>query len=361
MFFVSLLLSLKKLSLWEKAPIVVLHLEETFNKLNKKRMRRELFDYNNEKHLIISLEGTTLITETGKLGKLRTTKKEFPTLDEAILAFGKKHWEGLKKGFVYHNPNAQKGEAILHKFLSRYYTGALAFAEVGEHFFIYGCAESEDTPDFLLKIDQQGKTESIFELPQPLAWEMKFQKKKNQILLNLNKQFYTFSVEEEVFTPTTEQIKKISPCGKYYVEANDNKVKIFYTENDQLKGTIITEYNYTSIRNVNFSDKYLIVRDVAYSKGLKFYDLETLQLIELKDLIIPEYFTEPQGFFVSPDSRYLVQYIYTRGYLFDLQKEKFLYQFNIEHIVKTCEMQFLDAGLGVHTDNGCFSIYKIEE
>lgn len=324
-------------------------------------MRRELFDYDNEKHFIISLEGTTLITETGKLGKLRTTKKEFSTLDEAILAFGKKHWDGLKKGFVYHNPDAQKGEVILHKFLSRYYTGALAFTEVDKYFFIYGCAENGDAPDFLLKIDQQGKTESVFELPQPLAWEMKFQKEKNEILLNLDKRFYTFSVEEEVFTPTAEQIKKISLCGKYYVEVNGEKVKIFYSENDQLKGTITTEYSYTNIIDVNFSDKYLIIRDIAYFKGLKFYDLETLELLEVKGLTIPEEFPEPRGFFVSPDSRYLVQYIYTRGYLFDLQKEKFLYQFDIEHIVKTCEMQFLDAGLGIRTDSGCFSIYKIEE
>lgn len=324
-------------------------------------MKRQLFDFENDKHLILSLEGNTLTSETGKLGKLRTTKKEFATPEDALLGFQKKFWESLKKGFAYHNPNAQKGEPILHKFVSHFHTGALAFTQAYEHFFVYGCAKNEGDPDLMLKINTEGKTENIFELPQILAWEMKFKKEKNEILMNLDRQIYSFSIENEAFSPSSEVIKKLSPCGKYYAKKEGNKVHIFFTQTNELKGSVPVEYDYFTLKDIHFSDKYLMIRDLAYTKGLKFYDLETLERLEVKGLIIPEEFPEVRSFCISPDNRYLVQQIYTRAYLFDLQQEKFLYEFKIELIYKTCEMQFLEAGLGVRSDNGYFSVYKIAD
>lgn len=322
-------------------------------------MKRQLIDYQNEKEIILTLENQTLISETGKAGKFRTTTKEFSTPEQALSALEKKEWESLKKGFVYHNPNAQKGEAKLHKFISSGYTGALSFVQAADNFFVYGCGKTEKDPDIMLKINQQGETLAEFSLPQPLAWEMEFQKEKNQILLNLDHQPYAFSIENETFTKSSEKIKKMSPCGKYWVECSRNKVKVFSTESQKVIKIIETEYDFLTIESVGFSDKSLIIKDLPMPRALKFYDLQTFNLLEIKGLEIPEQFPEVVGFCVSPDGRYLVQRRYNFAYLFDLQQEKFLYSFKIGHLVKSCKMQFLDAGLGIRTDYGCFSVYSV--
>lgn len=322
-------------------------------------MIRELIDYQSEKQVILTLENNTLTTETGKAGKFRTTTKEFSTPDEALSALEKKEWESLKKGFVYHNPNAQKGEAKLHKFISSGYTGALSFAQVADNFFVYGCGKTENDADILLKINHKGETLGEFPLPQDLAWEMEFQKEKNQILMNLDHKPYAFSVENETFTKSSEKIKKMSLCGNFWAECNKNGVQVFDAKTNKLKGKIPTEYNFVTIESVGFSQKHLIIKDLPTSQTLKFYDLQTLDLVKIKGLEIPEKFPQVVGFCVSPDGRYLVQRHYLSAYVFDLQEEKFLFSFKIGHLVKSCKMQFLEAGLGIRTDYGCFSVYKI--
>lgn len=321
-------------------------------------MKRQLINYQSEKQIILTLDGNTLITETGKAGKFRTTNKVFSTPDEALSALKKKEWESLKKGFVYHNPNAQQGEAILHKFISSGYTGALAFAQAHENFFVYGCGKTENDADILFKINQQGETLGEFPLPKNLAWEMEFQPKNNQLLLNLDLQYYCFDIKTEQFTLTTERIKKYSLCRNFWVECGTNEVLIFNVHNNELKGIIHTEYHFITIESVGFSEQYLIIKDLPSSQALKFYDLQTLELVEMQGLKLSEYFQNIVGFCVSPDGRYLVQrQMFDLAYVFDLKERKFLFSFKIAYLAKSCKMQFLPAGLAIRTDYGCFSVY----
>lgn len=321
-------------------------------------MKRQLINYQSEKQIILTLDGNTLITETGKASKFRTTSKVFSTPDEALSALKKKEWESLKKGFVYYNPNAQQGEAILHKFISSGYTGALAFAQAYDNFFVYGCGKTENDADILFKINQQGETLGEFPLPKNLAWEMEFQPENNQLLLNLEHHPYKFSLENETFAEHSEKIKKMSLCGNFSVKCKRNGVQVFDVKTNQLKGEIQTEYDFISIESVGFSQQHLIIKDLPMSRTLKFYDLQTLDLVEIKNLDIPEEFPSVIGFCVSPDGRYLVQrQMFDSAYVFDLKEGKFLFSFKIAHLVKSCKMQFLPAGLAVRTDYGCFSVY----
>lgn len=323
-------------------------------------MKRQLINYQSEKQIILTLDGNTLITETGKAGKFRTTNKVFSTPDEALSALKKKEWESLKKGFVYHNPNAQQGEAILHKFISSGYTGALSFAQAHENFFVYGCGKTENDADILFKINQQGETLGEFPLPKNLAWEMEFQPENNQLLLNLEHYPYKFSLENETFAEHSEKIKKMSLCGNFWVKCSENNVQIFDTKTNTLKAEIQIEYNFITRESVGFSQKYIIIKDLPTKKRLKFYDLQTLDLVEIKNLDIPEEFPSVIGFCVSPDGRYLVQrQMYHSAYVFDLHEEKLLFSFKISHLVKSCKIQFLPAGLAVRTDYGCFSVYAL--
>jgi len=46
-------------------------------------------------------------------------------------------------------------------------------------------------------------------------------------------------------------------------------------------------------------------------------------------------------------------------YIYDYQNKKYLDSFKIEHAVKTISIKFIDDDLGVRTDYGCFSLYKV--
>ena len=49
---------------------------------------------------------------------------------------------------------------------------------------------------------------------------------------------------------------------------------------------------------------------------------------------------------------------YNRTYLVDLASQN-VHEFEIEHIVKSCEAKFIDENLAVRTDYGCFSLYNV--
>ncbi|WP_249291440.1 hypothetical protein [Campylobacter curvus] len=49
---------------------------------------------------------------------------------------------------------------------------------------------------------------------------------------------------------------------------------------------------------------------------------------------------------------------YNMAYLVDLANQN-VREFEIEHIVKSCEAKFIDENLAVRTDYGCFSLYNI--
>ncbi len=322
-------------------------------------MKRQFINFESEKILVLSIENEKLISETGKEGKLRTTEKAFASTEEVLAAFDKKEWENLKKGFVYHNENAQTGEPILHKFISRGYTGALSFAQTPKGFFIYEAGEydGKKEEDFMQQIDLQGRLLNRFQLPKILAWEMKYNAETDEIMMNLDHISYRFRLEDEVFEKVKEKIKNTSPYGKFWAEESKGQIKVFETETGNLKGTIKTGFQ--KVKDILFSDNYLIANDFYWDKGMKFFDLQTLEEVKREGFDIAEKFPVLQQICLSPDQKYLAQQRVNFVYVFDFQNGELLYKFPIEHLVKTCQMQFVAEGLAIRTDYGCFSVYKI--
>jgi len=43
----------------------------------------------------------------------------------------------------------------------------------------------------------------------------------------------------------------------------------------------------------------------------------------------------------------------------DFNTKTFLHSFDLQHVVKTCNIKFVGEKLGVRSDYGCFSIYNV--
>lgn len=155
---------------------------------------RQLIDYSNQKILNLCIENKTLISETGTTEKLKTTRKEFSSVNEAQENLFKKEWQFLKKGYVLSNPEAQFGEALLHLHVSKVYTGAQAFVATEDGIFIYKDEKDSKTQQELqgafLQIDHKGRILNEISLPKALVWKMYYKAATQEILFNLDHEIF---------------------------------------------------------------------------------------------------------------------------------------------------------------------------
>lgn len=81
----------------------------------------------------------------------------------------KKQWAKLKKGFVHVNPDASRGEARLHRYLGKGYTGALIVASVPGGVLFNRPTENGEV---LVVLDAAGVDVSVIALPaNHLCWK----------------------------------------------------------------------------------------------------------------------------------------------------------------------------------------------
>jgi len=112
-----------------------------------KNVTHQLIERASGNVLSLTLNDKSLMSETGKSGKLRTTEKAFSDLEDARKNFYKKEWEALKKGFVLHNDHAKIGEPLLHIYIGGGYTGCLSFQQTPKGVYVY---KNGDGVDYLV-------------------------------------------------------------------------------------------------------------------------------------------------------------------------------------------------------------------
>lgn len=370
---------------------------------------RNLTDLQTDKVLNLWLEDNVLISQTATSGKLKENRKEFSSAKEAQKALVKKEWETLKKGFVLRNLNVKKGEAILHKFIGGGYTGALAFESLNDEIFIY---KNSGDGDCLLTIDKLGKNLREIALPKPLAWSISRQdenllmdldhdvfrydtkqnsfknlseffscndedksvfmgfadsKKDKNVILSRGKIFITNLKDEILLTRDYKTIVingKIPFCAAVSTDANLlaihtnlNEIELIDTKNGQVVNKISTGFG--RIENMKFlqNDKFLIF--VARDEFIrtKIVCVEVASGNEVQS--ITSNLEEIISLCVSGEGDKLAVIDGLRAYIFSAINFKELLNFELEHIVKSCEAKFIDGNLAVRTDYGCFSLYEI--
>ena len=375
-----------------------------------KELSHQLIDRNSGKVLNLTLKDKTLISEAGKIEKPKTTQKEFPSKEEALKNFNKKEWEALKNGFVLTNESAQIGQPILHKFIGGGYTGSLSFQQTPDGIYVYkNAGQAERLIDQLILIDHSGTLLKEIELPYPLAWNIEYRYETNSLLLDIDHFIYEFDIETNSFknlgNTTGDHTSFVSATNDRTAFATSGQLSIVNNQNEVLwaqdyeietiKGTtpfsgnlsddgkllafhnkvgeiqlinamdgkvltkIIGDFIMVSQMEFTNNNNLLVVREQYGTWGMRYFDLSTNKEIKIKTLEVPEYTKDVKAFCFNSDQSKLVLVQRTTAYVFDFIERTYLHSFEIDHVVRTCDIKFVGDKLGVRTDYGCFSIYNV--
>jgi hypothetical protein len=365
-----------------------------------------LVDVGNDKTAVLALDKNKVSVESGKSGKLKSSEKDFGDKEDAAKFFEKKEWDLLKKGFVLRSDSPGFGEPVLHFFVGGDYTGALAFEKTERGFYIY---KATSDGDVLLLMNADGTLAETVDLPEVLAWDIRFNPWDNSLWLDLDHFIYRYEIDAKRFSKLTDEMDKPASflslsderiayathpalfvadrLGKrifmerFSVEvikgniafcaalSNDGKILAFHNKAGEIvllnagDGQAIKTINgdFVNVEQMEFveGDRRIILREEYGAWKVYFYDVETGSKVDYKSLDIPAYTKEVNEFCLDGKQEKLALRQRDRIHVFDFVNKKLIGSFNAAHMVKTARMRFAGDQLGIRTDYGCFSLYVV--
>lgn len=373
---------------------------------------RQLIDYSNQKILNLCIENKTLISETGTTEKLKTTRKEFSSVNEAQENLFKKEWQFLKKGYVFSNPEAQFGEALLHLHVSKVYTGAQAFVATEDGIFIYKDEKDSKTQQELqgafLQIDHKGRILNEISLPKALVWKMYYKAATQEILFNLDHEIFAYSLRHATFKQLSQNQDQpfsfLSVAANHIAFADAKNFYICDTQHNVLQQdqhTLnIVNGNMVCCGQLSADGRLLALHDevskikiIAAQSGkcletltLDFEMLNDMQFIQNNQSILfwekygtwslrkinlttkkeaffeaslAPYINQINGFCLNQNQSRLAILQRHEIHIIDLIEEKLIGSFRVQHLVRSAHLQFIGELVAVRTDYGCFSLYQV--
>jgi predicted DNA-binding WGR domain protein len=375
-------------------------------------LHHHLFDDATGKIWAIHRTGNKIVLESGKPGKTKTTEKEPATADAADKEFEKKEWYTLKKGYVLRDGHALPGHPVLHYFVGSGYTGALSFANTPKGIYVYkpGLGSAKEDKDHLVRLSEKGVLEETIELPKVLPWDIIYLAAEEALLMDVDHYIFSFSLGSGVFTQLTHQFDKpasfVAAGGKKIAYASHPK---FYIR-QWASGTVLEQEVQTELVNgsIHFcaalskggsamalynmpeqvqlldsnngsliraipvgpgkveqmefvsNDQLLLIR-VLYTGAweVRFFDIKNASEVNFPGLIPPSYSKEVSYFCFNADQSKLVYLQRKKVFVFDFVNKQLLHSFQLAHIVKSAKAGFVGDLLGVRTDYGCFSLYRV--
>lgn len=386
-------------------------IKERFNKSMK---IRHLSNPQTSRLAIFTFSGNSIFLESGKAGSTKVTEKDFPNPEEAEKYLQKKEWEFLKKGFILKNDNPDMGEAFLHYFIGSAYTGCLSFREVPDGIYIYkhGWFNAiDDQQDFLLKIDNKGIIYDTIKLPHILPWNIQYSSEANSLFIDMDHFIYKYDLDKKRFYmladrkkgrwasfvsvvgqkmayATNQQLTVADIHGKVIFQktfdleivagftpfcavlsqkgdilAFHNKtgqIQLLNAENGESIGVINAGFNMASQMEFFENDTRLAIKETYGSWKMRYFDVKTGKEIHYPSLEVPGSNKQVDKFCFNKDQSKLVL-LQQRGdaHVFEMDTQTLLHSFKVEHCVKNALPRFIGEILGVRTDYGCFSLYKV--
>ena len=371
---------------------------------------RELVNFDSGERLRLGVEDKALVSVSLKCAKTKQTKKEFASETEAKKACVKKEWESLKKGFILQDSEAKAGKASLHVYIGGGYTGALSFASLRDEIYVYksgGQKDGDVLGDILVRLDRSGAIKEQIDLPKPLAWDI--QCASENLLLDLDHEIYIFEPKEAKFREISaeQNVKKNSDIASFICSSNgvaifgmygqifafkngeiskigeykcstkshvpilcaalsadasmlalcikENEVQILNAKNGEILSEVRAEFG--ALDKICFLDeKTLLVRKYLENK-LFCVDIKSAKVS--KQPWIKDEYLRVSEFCLDSKAGKLVVIDQSRAYAANLKSGDVRVQFELAHIVKSCEAKFIEGKLAVRTDYGCFSLYEI--
>jgi len=363
-----------------------------------------------DKTCFLKLVGNQVGTETEKAGKSRRTEKVFATAEEAAAYFERQEWGLLKKGFVLHNGAATPGQPQLHCYIGAGYTGCLALAGTPAGLFVYKHGwfrTPTDQQDFMVQLGAAGQVQATIELPTVLAWDMHYQPAWHALVLNLDHTIFSYDLASSQFQMLSASGRSpasfvATAAGRTAFTANNELVVLgadhralfrlpfsiqilrgtvpfaaALAHNGELIALHISpgEVQLRSAFNGNllhtYTGEFGLVRQLAFAGGdqlllllelhgnrLRCFEVAQRQEVELP-LRGGEDWPAAQACCLNADQSRLAVLKGTWVELYDGASWQCLQRFRLAHCVKTAKLRFMDDALGVRTDYGCFSLYRV--
>ena len=369
---------------------------------------RELVNFDSGERLRLSVEDNALVSVSQKGGKTKQSKKEFASETEAKKACVKKEWESLKKGFNLQDSEAKTGEASLHVYIGGGYTGALSFAGLRDEIYVYKSGGQKDggkPSDLLVKLDRNGTIKEQIALPKPLAWHAEHV--GENLLLDLDHEIYIFEPKDakfreilaeqnlkrnneiasficasngvaifgmfgQIFTFCEGKISKLGEykcatknhvpilCAALSADASmlslctkENELQILNAKNGEILSELRAEFGV--LDKICFLDENTLLLRQYLENKLFCLDIKSAKVT--KQPWIKDEYLRASEFCVGAGK--LVAIDQSRGYAINLKSGNTMAEFMLDHVVKNCEVKFIDGKLAVRTDYGCFSLYEI--
>jgi hypothetical protein len=360
--------------------------------------------------LTVTPDQASIDTETN--GKTRRTEKRFATAAEADHYAEQQEWTRLKKGFVLHHNAAAPGEPRLHYLVGGGYTGSLALVgtPLGIYVYQHGWFNSAtDQQDFLLHLDAAGHLQQTLALPTVLAWDAQYQPTWRALVLDLDHTIFAyhldagrfellsapgrspasfvavaagctaFAANDEVVVldperrvrlrlPFTTQLLKGSlPFAAALARSGNSlalhtkpgEIQLRNAHDGKLQRTLTGSFGL--VRQIEFmnNDQFLLVLELHNNGQLHCFEVAQGTEIDL-DLAGSE--NHPgwvQGYCFDAEQSRLVLLRGTWVEVYEVADWRLLQRFRLRHCVKTARLRFVGEDLGVRTDYGCFSLYRM--
>lgn len=363
------------------------------------------------KMYIVSVEGLTMTTEIINKGKSKTTQKEFESNQKATKGYYTKVWANMKKGYIVYNEDAQPGQAMLHRFVTNYYNGGLGFAYTPQGFFVYGTnGQAKDSDDFLLLLNARGKMLRKIDVPQSIVATMyyhapgnmlylcswhniyKYDLNKDELILLLENKgnplsflsgsdkciaygshpqwvvedqegnvLYKQDFDVEILKGAFPFCTVLSKDGKMLaMSCREGTIELLEASSGKLLRTI--EGDFPTVMQMEFTegDSTLVMQETHGSWRIRYFNVATGKEVKIKGLMLPEFVKDTSAFCFNEDESLMVQQSYWRIYVFDYRRKRYLYTITMEHAARWGDVKFVDNNtIGVRTDCGCFSLYKV--
>jgi len=358
--------------------------------------------------MLLTLADAQVSTET--VSANRRTTKTLATPAEAAAYFERQEWGLLKKGYVLHDPAAAPGQPQLHCYVGAGYTGSLALAAtpVGSFVYQHGWFRGPgDQQDFLVQFDEAGQVLATRALPTVLAWDAHYQPAWHALVLDLDHHIFTYDLASEQFEllqapgppvsfvavaagrtayaagkevvvldayrrvqcriPFTTQVVKGTIPFAAALAGNGEVLAVHYQPGEiELRsardGTLqrVIATGTGRVRQLAFAGGDQLLLLWLEQPGLRAYDLG-----QGRETALPPALTEAssnwvQSICLRADQSRLAVRSGPWVEVFDGATWQPLQQrFRLAHCVKTAQLRFMDDALGVRTDYGCFSRYRV--
>lgn len=367
-------------------------------------MQQTLIDRGTAKTWSIRRSGTEVFKSNAG-GKERM--KSFESADEAAKHVEKEVWSRLKKGFVLSHPEAGPGQPVMHRYVGGGYTGFMPLAPIdgGNKVYVSNVINQFEKEEIRL-LDAHGDMRTVIELPGgSMIYEMMYVPERAELLINRDHRIYALSLNDNRIHPLTRSpavpASTLSVSGKTAVWYNDSRLVVssldtgeaVYTERvnpelyrghstqlsaalsldgsllaycvqsgeivlcdlktNQLRVMAKKTPSLTSRLCFAPGNRYLFALEKFGDWNLQVYDLAVLELDETWPL------EGVKQFAIHEDKQLLAVYRYGKIRLIDLTAKRQMFEFPVEHFVKTCSLAFTRDYLAVYTDYGCASLYAL--